>query len=288
MRRRRLSPLQLALLISLAVHGALLTLKIAAPATFNRLFEQAPLEVILVNAQSKHKPSKTEALAQSNLQGGGEAQAGRATSPLVNSPQTRDGDALEDQRRQLATLEALQTQMLSDLRQQLANLPPIEAQQGQNDPQRRTALEEKRRRMLQLLAEIEKRVNLENARPKKRFISPATQESIYAVYYDQLRRKVERMGTEHFPQADGHKLYGELILTLTVDSTGHLIHTELSRSSGQAVLDRQAMLIAKASSPFKPFTPEMRHEADQIVVVSRFRFTRDETLETRVQTEAKP
>jgi len=242
---RRLSPLQLALLISLAVHGALLTLKIAAPKTFDRLFEQAPLEVILVNAKSKQKPSKASALAQANLQGGGEAKAGRATSPLVNSTQTRTGDALEDQRQQLAHLEALQAQMLSDIRQQLATQPAIDPRLGQNDPSR-LALEEKHRRLLQLLAEIEKRVNTENARPKKRFVSPATQESIYAVYYDQLRRKVERMGTEHFPQADGHKLYGELILTLTVNASGQLIHIELSSSSGQPVLDRQAVLIAKA------------------------------------------
>ncbi len=284
---RRLSPLQLALLISLAVHGALLTLKIAAPKTFDRLFEQAPLEVILVNAKSKQKPSKASALAQANLQGGGEAKAGHATSPLVNSTQTRTGDALEDQRQQLAHLEALQAQMLSDIRQQLATQPAIDPRLGQNDPSR-LALEEKHRRLLQLLAEIEKRVNTENARPKKRFVSPATQESIYAVYYDQLRRKVERMGTEHFPQADGHKLYGELILTLTVNASGQLIHIELSSSSGQPVLDRQAVLIAKASAPFKPFSPEMRREADQIVVVSRFRFTRDETLETRVQTKGSP
>jgi len=284
---RRLSPLQLALLISLAVHGALLTLKITAPKTFDRLFEQAPLEVILVNAKSKQKPSKASALAQANLQGGGEAKAGRATSPLVNSTQTRTGDALEDQRQQLAHLEALQAQMLSDIRQQLATQPAIDPRLGQNDPSR-LALEEKHRRLLQLLAEIEKRVNTENARPKKRFVSPATQESIYAVYYDQLRRKVERMGTEHFPQADGHKLYGELILTLTVNASGQLIHIELSSSSGQPVLDRQAVLIAKASAPFKPFSPEMRREADQIVVVSRFRFTRDETLETRVQTKGSP
>ena len=37
--------------------------------------------------------------------------------------------------------------------------------------------------------EIEKRVNEENARPKKRYISPATREAEYAIYYDSLRRK---------------------------------------------------------------------------------------------------
>ena len=66
---------------------------------------------------------------------------------------------------------------------------------------RRSATQEERRRqLLQLLAEIEKRVNEENARPKKRYISPATREEVYAIYYDVLRRKIEERGTRNFPE----------------------------------------------------------------------------------------
>jgi protein TonB len=46
------------------------------------------------------------------------------------------------------------------------------------------------------------------------------------------------------------------------------------------VLDRRAIAIVRAAAPFGRFTPEMRRQADQIVVTSRFRFTRDEGLET--------
>ena len=79
------------------------------------------------------------------------------------------------------------------------------------------AREEKRRQLVKLLAEIEKRINDENARPKRRYVSPATREEVYAIYYDALRRKVEDKGTENFPEQGGKKLYGELIMIVTVN-----------------------------------------------------------------------
>ena len=53
------------------------------------------------------------------------------------------------------------------------------------------------------------------------------------------------------------------------------------RPSASRRLDQQAVAIVHAASPFGPFSPAMRAQADQIVVTSRFRFTRDEGLETQ-------
>jgi protein TonB len=105
---------------------------------------------------------------------------------------------------------------------------------------------------------------------------------VYAVYYDQLRRKVEERGTRHFPENQGRKLYGELTMNITVDSEGRVIETEVARSSGQKVLDRRAVAIAVAAAPFGRFTPSMRQKADQLVITSRFKFTRDDGLEATV------
>ena len=41
---------------------------------------------------------------------------------------------------------------------------------------------------LRLLAEIETRINQQNAEPRRRYVSPATREVTYATYYDRLRR----------------------------------------------------------------------------------------------------
>jgi protein TonB len=136
--------------------------------------------------------------------------------------------------------------------------------------------------LVNLLAEIERRINKENARPKKRYISPSTREAVYAVYYDALRRSIEDRGTENFPQSKGKKLYGELTMVITVNHDGRVLDTEIVSSSGNSTLDKQAAAVARTAGPFGSFSKDMRRQADQIVVVSRFRFTRDETLETKV------
>jgi protein TonB len=69
-------------------------------------------------------------------------------------------------------------------------------------------------------------------------------------------------------------------MIVTVDALGRVVETEIVQSSGQPVLDRQAVAIVHAASPFGSFSNEMRAKADQLVVVSRFRFTREQALET--------
>ncbi len=276
---KKLSALHIALLVSLVVHGALLTLRFVDPQAFNRMFQDTPLDVVLVNSRSGDAPDKAQAIAQANLAGGGEAERGRATSPLPPSALIELGEANEDSRKQIEKLQQTQTQLLTQIRRELALMPAPDPQRDQGSPDER-ALEEKRRQLIQLLAEIEKRINDENARPKKRYISPATREEVYAIYYDQLRRKIEERGTRNFPEHQGRKLYGELTMNVTVDAQGRVIETEIVLPSGSTVLDKRAVAIVRAASPFGAFSAAMRRKADQLVVTSRFRFTRDDGLET--------
>ena len=211
---RSFSTLQIALGVSIAVHAVLLTVRFVDPEGFNRIFQDTPLEVILVNAKGAEKPdpAKAKAIAQHTLAGGGDAEKGRATTPLPASALTELGDSPEDAQRKIE----------------------------------------------------------------------ATREEVYAVYYDRLRRKIEDKGTENFPTAAGRKLYGELTMILTVNRDGRVIDVEVVQTSGSLTLDRRAMAIARSAAPFGRFNEAMRRQADQIVVVSRFRFTRDETLETNL------
>ena len=276
------SPLALALLLSLAVHAVLLTVRFVAPEQFNRVFKDTALEVILVNAQSQERPENAQAIAQANLAGGGDVAQGRATSPMPYSALTRIGDDFEERQRQIDALQERQTTLLTQLRQRLAALPEFDPREAAQQ-QAREQQEQKRQQLLKQLAELEKRINEENARPKKRYISPATKEAAYAVYYDALRHKVEEKGTENFPEVGGRKLYGDLIMVLTINHDGRVLETEIVQSSGQQDLDRCAQAIAYASGPFGSFTPAMRAQADQIVVVARFSFTRDQVLQANVQ-----
>ena len=277
-----MSTLSLTLGVSIAIHAALLTVRFVAPEQFNRVFQDTPLEVILVNAHTQERPEKAQAIAQAALAGGGDAAQGRATSPLPYSALTAIGDDFEERQKKLDALQQQQAVMLTQLRKQLASMPQFDPRE-QSEQQDKEQQEQKRKQLIKLLAEIEKRINEENARPKKRYISPATREEVYAVYYDALRRKVEDKGTENFPEYKGQKLYGELVMVLTVNHDGRVLDTEIVQGSGNAQLDTRAQAIARAAGPFGHFGPAMRAKADQIAVVSRFNFTREQTLETNVR-----
>lgn len=284
MNLRSFSTLQLALGASVAVHAVLLTIRFVDPEGFNRVFQDTPLEVILVNAKSTERPDKAKAIAQASLAGGGDAAKGRATSPLPPSALTEAGEAAEDAQRRVEALQEQQTLMLAQIKKMLAALPPPEPKDSSHAATNE-AREQKRRQLMKILAEIERRINEENARPKKRYISPATREEVYAVYYDQLRRKIEDRGTTHFPEVAGKKLYGELTMIVTVNHDGRVVGTEVVETSGNLTLDRRAQAIATSAGPFERFNAAMRRKADQIVVVSRFKFTRDETLQTNLTSQ---
>ena len=283
MNLKSLSTLQIALGFSLAVHAVLLTVRFVDPESFNRVFQDTPLEVILVNAKSNEKadPKQARAIAQHTLAGGGDADKGRATTPLPSSALTELGDATEDAQRRIEALLEQQTMLLAQIRKQLAALPPPDPKRQAKSTESRER-EEKRRQLMKLLAEIERRVNEENARPKKRYISPSTREAVYAIYYDRLRSRIEERGTENFPSAAGRKLYGELTMVLTVNHDGRVLDAEVVQSSGSLTLDRRAVAIARSAGPFGRFSEAIRRQTDQIVVVSRFKFTREETLETKL------
>ena len=280
---RRLSTLQIALGISVAVHAALLTVRFVDPEGFNRVFQDTPLEVILVNAKSNDRPDKAQAIAQASLAGGGDVEKGRATSPLPSMQQARLGDTPEKDEQMIEALKERQSQILAQVRQQLASMPPPDLQAVNPSPES-VEREQRRQLLTKLLAEIEKRINEENARPRKRYISPATREEVYAIYYDELRRRIEDRGTTNFPEVAGRKLYGELTMVITVNHTGAVLDTEVVQTSGTLTLDRRAESIVR-SLKFGKFSEAMRRRADQIVVVSRFRFTRDAGLQTQMSSQ---
>ena len=80
------------------------------------------------------------------------------------------------------------------------------------------------------------------------------------------------------------QLLGALAALLGVDRqgrgrTGQQTANTL-RERALRLLDQRALAIVRAASPFGAFTAAMRANADQLVVTSRFRFTREDGLET--------
>lgn len=278
----RLSIFSIALMLSVLVHAVVLSIRFVSPATFERMVSAQPLEVILVNAQTEEKPEEAKALAQVALAGGGDADSGRATSPTPYSALTRMGADAEETQHQQETPRERQNRLLAELREQVAQLPVPDPRQSDLTPEE-IAQEEKRLLLVQQLAEMERRVKDENERPKKRFISPATQDSVTALYLDHVRRSIEDRGTSNFPRQGTQKLYGQLLMIVMINHDGSVLSTEVVDSSGNLTLDRWAEAIVYSAAPFGHFSPDIRRTADQIGFTSTFEFRRDATLSTQLQ-----
>ena len=279
---KTLTTLQWALGLSVLLHAALLTIRFVDPEGFKRVFQDTTLDVVLVNAASDEKPVK----AQATLAGGGEAADKRMVStPLPPAPVESPGDsAVNENQRRIDSMLEQQEQLLAQVRQQLATMPKVDPQKLNQDPEAQ-AQEERRQQLQKLLAAIERRVEEENSRPRKRYLSPATLGTTYAVYYDEMRRKIEAEGTANFPQVAGRKLYGELLMSLLINHDGRILDARVTRSSGNRNLDRLAEIIASRAAPFGNFTAAMRKDTDQFDVTARFKFTHEQTLETTLQSD---
>lgn len=272
----RLTPMQIAIVVSLLLHAGLLVFRWADPQGFDRLMTQMPLDIILVNARSNAgAPDKPQALAQANLQGGGDVAQGRAQSPLPMSERRQSGQANDASTAKLRQLKQQQSALLAQVKQQLS----INSSQQSANATEAAAIDQQRRQLLDTLAEIEQRINEQNARPRTRYVSPSTREVSYALYHDHMRRLIEEHGTRFFPQIQGRKLYGSLTLVLTINAQGRVIASQVVKSSGQPELDKLALALAENAGPFGTFSAEMKREFDQLAMVSRYTFKRNLTVQ---------
>jgi protein TonB len=285
-------PLTIAIAVSVLAHAALLAVHFAAPDAFRLAPADPGLEVILVNAKHASASSRAEALAQANLDGGGMAEQGRSKSPLPDLRKVENGESLKAVQRRIAQLEEVQRNVLTKMRASSWNASPV-TERDKPDPNRTGAdLIETSKAIARATAEIADRIEDQNRRPKKTFIGPSTREVGYAIYYKQMQKRVEEVGTLNFPQAGGRKLYGELVMTIPIFQDGSVYTKDggprVEKSSGSPALDRAALAIVRRAAPFGKFPRNMRTEGrnDIWVVVTRFRFTHEQKLEAEAAKES--
>jgi len=262
--------------VSILLHAVLMTIHFSFPDALHWKSAEQPLEVILVNAKTRDKPSRAKALAQSNLDGGGNTDEKlRASSPLpVTNPRDPGRDLAETQRRQ-RELEAQQQKLLA-LNRELGGKVPADAQREASEeasPQvSGRDIAERSLAMLQLQAQIARQTQAYQERPRKRFIGANTREYRFAQYEEDWRAKIERIGTLNYPAEARGKLYGTLQLTVTIRPDGQVDSIELNKSSGLKILDAAARRIVEMSAPFAAFPADIRKDTDLLVITRTWFF----------------
>ncbi len=280
---------QIAITLSVLAHAALLAVRFVAPDSFRFEPVDPGIEVILVNAKHAKAPLKADALAQANLDGGGTVDTGRSKSPLPDMRKVETGDSEKTAQRRIAELEQQQQALLTKMRKSELNAAP-HADKAKPEPNPTgTDLADASRALARQAAEIAQEIEDQNKRPRKTYISPSTREVGYAMYYKTMQKRIEDIGTLNFPQVNGRKLYGELVLFIPVYQDGTIYQAEggvkVHTSSGNPDLDKAALAIVRRAAPFGKFPPNMRsHDRDDLwVIITTFRFTREDRMEATMR-----
>lgn len=95
---------------------------------------------------------------------------------------------------------------------------------------------------------------------------------VFAAYAKDCRTKVGIIGTNNYPDEARGKLYGTAVVTFEVLASGEILAVTVDQSSGHHILDAAAVQTVQQSSPFPPFTGELKRRADILVITSRIAF----------------
>ena len=277
--------LAMALGTSIVLHGVLLAVHFQFPGALRWQASEPRMDVVLVNAKTRERPTRAEVLAQANLDRGGNVDEARRTrSPLpVTNPRQPGRDLAEAQRR-VRELEARQQEMLAAAREAQTRVPQqaprsTPAEQAAPQPSGRD-LADLALAAMRLQAQIDRQIEDYQKRPRKKFIGANAAEYRFAQYEEDWRAKVERWGTVNYPAEARGKVYGNLRLTVTIRPDGNVDGIELDRSSGLKILDAAAFKIVRMAGPFAAFPPAIRRDTDLLVITRTWFFGQGDKIWT--------
>lgn len=270
--------------ISLCWHAMLSMIGFTPPEPTIKKARDGGLAVVLVNARHARAPKEAQALAQANLEGGGNAEDPKAmpASPLPPRDARREGDALVDMQQRVQKLEARQRELLrrakvADLAmpeqqarqpgEQPTEMPPVT---GGLDLSTATAIARQE-------AVVAKQFNDYAGRPRRAVVSPRTREYELAQYAEEWRRKVERIGEYNFPRGVQGSLYGSVQISVEIAPDGKLISVDITKPDLKTQeINEAALDIIRKAAPFARLPQKVLEKYDTIVLTRTLNFTRDE------------
>ena len=273
-------PMAIAVAGSLAVHLILLTIQVAQNTLQPRL-ASADLDVVLVNSQSVRHVNAADALAQVNLQGGGntDAEVMATTSAPIDYMNTlersvklagRQVDQLERSIKELLVLNHDQASLQLD-----SERAEKKQQQKFNSEISMDVVDEAS--MSQLQAKIDKEWSNYQKRPKRKFVGANVKEADFARYVERWRQRIEDLGSRLYSQDLIHKrLEGAMIVTVSIRADGTVERVVIDRSSGSEKLDKAATDIVQRSAPFDPFDSKLSAQFDVLSITRQWSFTKNE------------
>ena len=127
-------------------------------------------------------------------------------------------------------------------------------------------------------AQISRQTEEISKRPRKEFVGARAREYRFAQYVEDWRQKVERIGNLNYPDDARGRVYGSLVLNVSIKADGTLETVEVQRSSGHPILDRAAERIVKMAAPYASFPASITRDTDILVITRTWTFAPGDKL----------
>ncbi len=108
--------------------------------------------------------------------------------------------------------------------------------------------------------------------PRERFVSSLTTPSELNDWMARWRATVESTGTDHARKLTEGKLEGDVLLLVSVESSGIVRNVRVLSSSGNPFLDEMARDIALNSGPFEPLPDALIEKTNILHITRTWRF----------------
>lgn len=298
---------------SLLVHVVLLvSIKFVAPELKKWQDNMPALDVVLVNAKTKHAPKKADLLAQANLDRGGNVDENRHMKSPLPVPKVKNREQSNEPATDLQTSSSKAAESKSEQTPREAKIAELErqAQELMTQIKAKQTVEKEATQQIttnsdpdtghanptlkslnasdlvarsldaaRLEGQIAKDWDNYQKRPKRKFLGASTQEFRFATYVEGWRQKVENIGTLNYPdEARRQKIYGQLRMTVSIRADGTIEKIEINKSSGQKILDDAAERIVRLGEPYSAFPADIKKDTDIISITRTWSFTQSEKL----------
>jgi len=281
---RQVDALTIALFGAAALH-ALIVLGISFEPFLSETQTPRSLEVILVqNQPDSERPEEADYLAQSAQDGGGEADDNaRPATPFVSEfdiPEA-DGIAPTPVSASSPTVETPKdaTLITSILGADLVNSEETEPETLVQQERLDSIVVEQDLDIARLSAEIERQQEEFAKRPRKKYLTARTHESVSAEYMYRWVERVERIGNLNYPEdVRTSELTGALVMTVGIFKTGSIESILIEESSGFTLLDASAKQLVDLAAPFEPLTGKLGDETDILYITRTWEFQSSDSV----------
>ncbi|HBH36452.1 MAG TPA: hypothetical protein DDW45_08940 [Gammaproteobacteria bacterium] len=265
------------LILAVAIHGIVILAIDFESTQDNSNSHLQSLEVTVATQSDPEKPEKADFYAQSNQSGGGNLD--EALKPTLSSELQGHIDIHTDEvnRSEFSPSRQESEQRTDTKIPRLTITRPspfsISETSTDNSPSGEQSspselLANLSQEIHQLQAELGDKTEAFAKFKRRKSITAATREHIYAAYMEQWRRKIEAHGNLNYPVgADG-----SVVVHIAVRSDGSVEEIRILQPSKSSLVNESALNIAQSAAPFPPFPDSIRAKTDILDIIRTWRF----------------